>query len=64
MPSTPLTSSSIGFTNNLSESSADIPVWLSETYIIGILTSGVDYLGMVIYVAAPETIMNIKSKIS
>ena len=31
IPSTLLTSSSIGFTNNLSESSADIPVWLNET---------------------------------
>ena len=28
--------------------------------IIGILTSGVDSLGIVMYVAAPETIMNIK----
>ena len=33
---------------------------IPEHLCIGILTSGVDSLGMVMYVAAPETIMNIK----
>jgi hypothetical protein len=57
------TSSSTGLINSFSESSGEIPVKPSETYIYGRLTSGADSLGILLNTKDPLIMMNKKTDI-